>query len=189
MTVNNEPHHTIQSHRLYDTIHVGTNEVLVAANIYARIRTITLSSAVLLVNHHELAESRVCRFQHALDRLRRHLHRNVIRHLHHAELLNKQFHRAVSTCIVYNDYLIVGIVYLHQRIYIIDDGDFLVEGRRYYRHARSQWRAFHQIFQRLVRRHVYLRLSLRPVTLHNEKQVTQQYRDRIPKDDITECIV
>ena len=187
--VHHVPHHSVKGHRLDDTVHVGTDEVFVVADVDARVGAVRLGTTVHLVHHDQLAVALVRRLEHALDRLGVHLHGDVVRHLDQLVFVDENVHRIIGTFIVHDDDLIVRIIDLHQRLDALGDHNLLVVSRSDDGHGRGQRGSAQEELDRIVVGHVDVHLRLGPLAHDGQDEVGDHQGQRVAEDAVAEYVV
>ena len=187
--VHHVPHHAVQRHRLDDTVHVGTDEVLVAADVDAGVGTVGLCTTVHLVHEHQLAVALIRRLHHALDRLALHAHGDIVRDFDQLVFFDEDIQGAVGTFIVHDDHLVVRIVQVQQRVDAVDDHDFLVVGRRDHGHGRRQRGSAEEELDRVVIRHIDFQLLAGHPAHEHHDEVGHDQGERVGEDQVAEDVI
>ena len=102
---------------------------------------------------------------------------------------DKKFHGAVGTGIVNNDNFKIRIIYLHQRIHIIQNSNLLIEGRSYNRNSGCKRRALQKIFYRLVIRNIHAYLVLGTIAHKHQIQIAEHQQHGVAEYQITENVI
>ena len=187
--VHHVPHHSVQRHRLDDTVHVGTDEVLVAADVDTGVGTVSLCTTVHLVHEHQLAVALIRRLHHALDRLALHAHGDIVRNLDQFVFFDQDLQGAVGTFIVHEHHLIIRIVQVQQRVDAVDDHDFLVVSRSDHGHGRGERRSAQEEFDCVVVRHVDFQFLLGDLAHAHHDDVGHDHGHGVREDQVTEDVI